>query len=182
MTPCFRLLFSNRHRRYSSPFLCSIKAHCTTFESNHYFSEPGELVWKQPELSCSSPATKYIYVIFLLIWILLTCGPINDLIWFDLIWLVCYTPLLFCYPCMFNTTSVLFWAAQGSQTSVIYIPLLFCYPCMSYTLHLFCYPFMFNSTPVLLSLYVILHFCSVILVCLTPLLFCYPCIYLYVKL
>ena len=48
---------------YSSPFLCSIKAHRTTFESNHYFSEPGELVWKQPELSCSSPATKYIYVI-----------------------------------------------------------------------------------------------------------------------
>ena len=36
--------------------------HCTTFESNHYYAEPGELVWKQPELS------------------------INDLIWFDFIW------------------------------------------------------------------------------------------------
>ena len=31
----------------------------------------------------------------------------------------------------------------------------------------------------LLSQYVILHYCSVILVCYTPLLFCYPCIYIY---
>ena len=102
MTPCFRLLFSNRHRRYSSPLLCSIKAHCTIFESNHYFSEPGELVWKQPELSCSSPATKYIYVICIVIFInmnIVNFGLINDLIWliwFDIVSKLCTTTLLYC--------------------------------------------------------------------------------------
>jgi len=70
---------------YTSPFMCSIHAQRKIFKSYCYYAEPGELMCKQPELSCSSLATVYLKLIVVILISIFTyvhckiCDLINDL-------------------------------------------------------------------------------------------------------
>ena len=62
LTLCLRLLFSNRHSRYSPPIKCSINAYCTTFESNYFIMLNQGSSCKNSLSYLVAPRPQYLYI------------------------------------------------------------------------------------------------------------------------